>query len=1121
MKNLTINQDFNKSLRKFLLTMKISVILIFSALLSYGVDSYSQNKKFTLDMEQTTVGEVIREIESQSEFIFFYQDQSINLQAPVTIYGEDLTVEEVMDQLFATTGNTYLVKDRQVIIGKAEANKKELENVITSPPAEQQQKKKISGTVKDENGVTLPSVAVMVKGTTIGVITNLDGNYTIEVPLDAKTLVFSFVGMIPQEVAIGDRVKIDAVMEEDNLGLEEVVAIGYGTVKRKDLTGAVTSVKSGDITVSPTNDVMEALQGKVSGMDIIKTSGQIGSDVDILLRGTRSIHGENSPLFIIDGIPGSYNQINPGDIESIDILKDASATAIYGSTGANGVVIITTKRGTEGKTKVNLDAYYGVSGTPEFLHGMTGDEWTTYQQEAYKYKIGSYAVDMSSIFNDPTMLEYYKNDQWIDWVEEAIGNTSTTQKYSLSVTGGTEKTMVYSGVTYTKEEGLLSNENRDRYSLRLNVDQEINTWAKTGFTTNIRYADMNQGVKNTFTKALSAFPLGEVYDNNGNIIHEYANSQYSPLSDLIKDQFVYNTKSIYANAIAFLEIMPVKGLSVRSLINGSLSNSRLGQYWGKECNANRPTYAGSPHAAVTNNASYSYTWDNIASYKKTIANDHDLGATFVTSWSKSIDESTLASGSGQELDSWSFYRLNTATSLHNESNYNQTQKMSYALRLNYSYKGKYLFTFSNRWDGVSWLSEGHKWDFFPAGAVAWRISEEGFMKSASDWLNNLKLRVGYGVTGNAGGVGAYSTQTNAYAYTGYGVSVNGKIASFTQYTGTYGNRGLGWEKSHNLNVGLDFALFNGRIDGAVEYFDTQTKGLLFKRTMPITSGATGWGAPLSGWENIASTCNYGIELTVNSVNVKTKDFKWNSSLSFTWGKEYIVDLPSGDLKSESLFEGYAIHSIYGYKYAGIWGTDATNEELETYGVRPGWVKIETVEEDGDSGEHKYSEDDRQILGHKNPNVIAGLNNTFTYKDFDLSFFVMGRFGQTIQSDLLGWYTATQSATTNQPSGIDYWTESNQDAYYPTPGSGSDQSVLSAFTYQDGSFIKIKNITLGYTLPKNLSNRISMERCRIYATAYNPLIWVKSEKLRGTDPETNGSDSFPLYKQFVFGVNITF
>ena len=984
------------------------------------------------------------------------------------------------------------------------------------------QGKTIKGQILDETGESMIGVSVLVKGTTIGTVTDFDGNYTLEVPSGKNILEISYIGYKTKEITIGNNSLINIKMEPDTQALDEVVVIGYGTVKKRDLTGAVASMKNEDVTVAPTSNVMEALQGKIAGMDIVKSSGQVGEDVSILLRGSRSIYGSNEPLFIIDGIPGSYSQVNPSDIESVDVLKDASSTAIYGSAGANGVVIITTKRGKEGKATVNFDAYYGFSGSPNYKHGMVGDEWVNYQREAYKYKNGDYPSDMSALFGNQDYTDAYNAGKWIDWIDEASGNTATTQKYSLSVSGGSEKTKIFASTSYNREEGLLSNDNLNKYSLRLNIDQEIFSWAKMGFTSNLTYQDRNQGVRNTFTKGLSSFPLGDAYDQNGKINHEYITGQYSPLGDFIEDQYVNNTRSTYLNVSGYLELSPIKDFTFTSRINGTLSDSRQGQYWGDQCNANRPSYAGSPHAAITNKNAWNYTWENILSYNTTIAKDHNIGGSVITSWNKNQNDSSLAAASGQMVDRWSFWRLASGASQHVESDFAQTQKMSFAVRFNYSYKGKYLFTFSNRWDGVSQFSAGHKWDSFPAGAIAWRISDEPFMNVAKNWLNNLKLRVGYCITCNSGGVDAYGTTTQAYVYTGNGLTLNGQNSSFTQYTGTYGSKDLGWEKSYNWNVGLDYGILNNRVDGSIEWFKTTTKGLLFKRTLPITSGLTGWGSPLSIWQNIAETSNQGVEVTINSHNIKTKDFSWNTTLSVTWSKEKIEKLPDGDLISENLFVGHSIKSIYGYKYTGIWGTNTPQDILEAYGVKPGFIQIETLEKDGDGGVHKYSTNDRQVLGHTNPDWIVGLNNTFTYKNFDLSVFAMARYGQTINSDLLGYYTAEQSVTTNQLAGADYWTENNQGAYYPAPGTGSEQStVISALRVRDGSFIKVKNITLGYTFPVNISRKALMEKCRIYATAYNPFIYVKDKQLKGTDPETNGSDAFPTFRQFVFGVNLTF
>ena len=1097
--------------------MKLTTFLLFVMFFQVSAGVFSQNSgEIRLKAEDESINNILKLIEEQTQYTFMFNKSNIDVDRKTNINSDFKNIEDVLDELFKGTNVKYRsFNNNYVLYTDSERGQGQV-----------QQSSSVSGQVTDFSGAPLPGVTIVIKGTTIGTVTDVDGKYTLnKVPVNS-ILVFSFVGMKSTEIAFGGQTQLNVQLEEDTIGLEEVVAIGYGTMKKKDLTGSVVSMKSQDITIAPTNNVMEALQGKIAGMDIVKTSGKVGQGVDILLRGTRSIYGSNSPLFIIDGIPGSYDELNPSDIESVDVLKDASSTAIYGSAGANGVVIITTKRGKQGATTVNFDAYYGFSGTPNFFHGMTGDEWTTYQKEAYKYLNGQYPADMSSILTDADKLAAYNQGKWIDWVDEAAGNVATDQKYSLSIRGGTEKTKLFTSFSYNKQEGLLRNENLDRYAFRFNVDTEIFSFAKAGITSNLTYSIQNNGVKNTFTKALSSFPLGDAYDANGNINYEFATNEYTPLGDFIPNQFVNNNRSAYINTNAYVELTPIEGLSLKSVISTTLTNSRLGQYWGAEANANRPSYAGTPHAEIDNSYGYGYTWDNIINYTKTIAQDHSLSVTIVSEWNKSQDDGNTAGGSGQNLDSWSFYRLMSATSPNAESHYSQTQRMSYAARLNYSYKGKYLLTVSNRYDGVSWLSTGHKWDNFPAAAIGWRISEENFMQNTKNWLNNLKLRASYGVTGNSGGIGAYGTTTTPYAYSAWGVTVNGQIVPFTQYTGTYGNPSLGWEKSYSFNLGLDFAIVNSRISGTIDWFNTKTKGLLFKRQMPITSGVTGWGAPLVSWENIAETSNEGLEFSLNTQNIKTKSFSWNSSLSVTWGKEKIVSLPSGDLISSSLFVGSPIRSMYDYKYDGIWSSSTSAETLAAYGVKPGWVKIQTVpqvDENGvsDEGVHKYSQDDKQILGHENPDYIVGFNNTLNYKNFDLTIFAMARYGQTIKSDLLGWYTAKSGDSNNQIAGADYWTESNQNAYYPIPGSGSEQSVMSALQYRDGSFIKVKNITLGYTLPKRLVRTPYLDKCRFYATAYNPFLYVKDKQLRGTDPETNGSDNFPLYKQYVFGVNITF
>lgn len=994
------------------------------------------------------------------------------------------------------------------------------------------QAKTIRGTVVDEKtGETLIGVSIFVKGTSVGSITDMNGSFSLNVPSGKNVLVLSYVGYKSQSVAIGNNRELNIKMESVAQDLDEVVVIGYGTMKKRDLTGAIASVKSADITISPTSNPMEALQGKVAGLDIVKSSGQAGADVNIQLRGTRSIYGDNTPLFIIDGIAGSYNQLNPSDIESIEVLKDASSTAIYGSAGANGVVIITTKKGKQGKATVNLDAYAGISGFAEYPSGMTGDEYMNLKKEAYRGSHGTYPEFVSSIFSDPQVQKAYENGQWIDFVDEVIGKSSINQNYNLSVNGGTDKTQIFASLNYNDEKGLLKGDDRLRYGLRLNVDQTLSSWAKAGINTNITYTNQNKRNQSIFVNALTFIPLGEAYDENGGINSEYISGEQNPMSDEISGQYVNNTRGTNVTANGYLELTPLKGFSFKSVLGTAVDNSRTGLFFGPLSIANITAGYNKPLASIANNASYGYKWENILNYNFNIAKDHSFALTGVTSWSHNQNEYSYGVAQGQQLTSQSFWKLSAGTQKQSvDSDFKQTQSMSYATRVNYNYKGRYMITLSNRWDGVSHLAVGNKWDSFPAAAFAWRLSDEPFMVKSQEWLSNLKLRVGYGITGNSGGMGAYSSNTAVYTFP-IPVVFGNTAYPVVQFSAPYGNPSIGWEKSYNTNIGVDAGFLNGRINMTVDIFNTNTKGLLFKRTLPITAGVTMWGSPINTWQNIGETNNKGFEVMLNTQNIVKKDFTWSSVVTFTANKEKIVTLPDGDILAEALFKGKPVRAFYNYKYLGIW-SEAELDEAKLYGCVPGDIKLATnpiITKDAsgndvsDNGIHKYSEKDKVYLGSKNPDWYLGFQNNFTFRGFDASIFVMARYGQMLQNDLITRYNPTTS-TDNSPSGIDYWTPENQGAYLPRPGIHSSTSQYygwGSLAYRDGSFIKVKNITLGYTLPKSLLNTAHLEKIRVYATAYNPFIFASDKQMKGQDPERNGSDNFPLTKEFVFGVNVTF
>ncbi|RZK41202.1 MAG: TonB-dependent receptor [Pedobacter sp.] len=986
--------------------------------------------------------------------------------------------------------------------------------------ATQAQEKKITGKVTDGGTKqAMPGVTIAVKGKSQKAMSNASGDYTISADPTKDVLVFTFTGYKEQSLSVGGKDVVDISLLEDLMGLDDVIIIGYGKVKKRDLTGSVVSIREDDINANPVNNVMESLQGKIPGMDINRLSGAVGVDAEVLLRGSRSIYGDNAPLYIVDGIQSNYSQINPSDIAAIDILKDASSTAIYGSAGANGVVIITTKSGKEGRSSVNFESFYGFSGQPHYFHSMRGDEYINYRRELFRTVNGNYPQDISNIFTNVNVLNAYNENRWIDWIDEIVNKSATQEKYNVSFSTGIKKTKVYSSFIYTKESGLLNNENQTRGGFRLNLDHELISWAKIGTNFNVNYTVRNARHNGIFTKALPAFPLGTPRDENGNINLNFIEGEVTPLGDEMPDQYADNTRSVFGVLNSYLDITPLAGLTIRSNIGLSFDNRRQGKYFGRQSTAGIPNTYARPLATLDNYFGYGYIWENTITYNKTIARDHDFTFTGISSLADSRFDRNNSLGQGQDLDYYLFYNIGNGTQKTGiGSAYQQKQRLSFASRLNYSFKGKYLLSLTNRWDGVSHLSEGNKWAMFPSAAAAWRVSDENFMYKFKNVVNEMKIRAGYGVTGNAGGMDAYSSKTQAITY--QAVSLDGALVPNIQYVGFFSNPNISWEKSYNLNVGVDLSFLKNRIDLSVDYYNTDTKGLLFKRTLPVTSAITAWASPLQTWQNIGETNNRGVEIALTTRNFQKSAFTWNSTFAFTRNREKIVYLPDGDIIAERLFQGHPVRVHYDYKYQGIWSV-AEEAEAARYGAKPGYVKVATnprmVNGVSDEGVHPYVDSDRQVIGNQAPKWLLGVNNNFRYKNFDLGVFTMMRWGATIQSKLIGWYNTNDDG---QPEGIDYWTPENQGAYFPRPGIASTTGI-SSLMYVDGSFIKLKTLTLGYTLSDKAMKSIRAKQARVYATAYNPFVFTREKSLRGTDPETNGSDTFPLYTSFVLGLNFTF
>lgn len=1002
----------------------------------------------------------------------------------------------------------------------------------------------VTGQVRSSGGSAIAGATVRYGGTEAS--TDESGQFSVQLT-SAGNVAFSAIGHASYSVYVAKDTVLNVVLQVGESTLEEVVVIGYGSVKRRDLTGAVASVKAEEIAMAPVANPIEALQGRVAGLDIARTDGRAVSGSSILLRGNRSLTAGNEPLYIIDGIPGSITNLNPNDIESIDILKDASSTAIYGSAGANGVFIITTKQAREGRISVNLDAYAGVNSKGRYPSALRGDAWLQYLEDSFIATNERSPSDRNELLTawslNPEQINGYIDDgKWIDWTDETL-RTGVQQNYLLSVNGGTEKTQGFFSMGYNSTKGIYRADQSDLFTVRAGATNKIGEWFKGGIVTGLTWRD-NESRPSRLNRTYSSIPVGDVYDALGNInVYPIEGlTEPSLLADDIPNTLRNNSKQLALTVNPHIDIDITNGLTFRSILGASLSNRRAGVF-----NSDRTYMMLTGSAAPVRNATYEtslaygYVWENILNYQTTLGKDHDLSATLVSSWADNQSEESFAYNEGFLYDEYLWYALQGGTVPSVGSGYRMTKRMSVASRINYGYKGRYLLTLTQRTDGVSQLAR--RWDTFLAAAGAWRISDETFMEGTKSVLSELKLRTSYGVSGNSG-INPYSTLTEVTSTGLDQINLGGGVLPVAVLTQAVGNPLLTWEKSYNFNVGLDFGLFNNRLTGAIEWYDTDTRDVLYARSLPFSSGGFTPKLPYQMTANLARMNNRGVELTLTGNNILNGNaFKWNSTLTYARNKERVrsIDLGSGvtvdDLISLGLFMNRPSNTLYGYKKLGIWQSDE-EADAAAFGLLPGDVKTqsnltrvsegvwmdytgETPVEYTADNPYSISPDDRVILGQGSPGWTAGWQNTFLYKGFDLNIFAIARWGHHIDAELLGYFNYRNI---NTSSAYDYWTPDNPTNDYPRPylnRTANHSNPILGLNVVDGSFVKIKNITLGYTLPESVGKGIKVSGCRLYATMHNPIILAKSHLLKGMDPESGAMDSFPMYRQMVFGVNVSF
>ncbi len=1001
----------------------------------------------------------------------------------------------------------------------------------------------VSGKVSDAGGNPLPGVSVTVKGTAQGAISDAAGKFSVQAANNA-TLVFSYIGYKAQEVKVGSQNNINVALEEDAAALSEVIVVGYGSQKKSQTTGAISQVSAKQITEMPITNLGQALQGRTAGVDVSQSGSKPGSTPKILIRGRRSFNAGNDPLYVVDGIPLSagYEDMNPSDIQSIEVLKDATATAIYGARGANGVVLVTTKRGAvKGKTVVTFDTYGGVSKPLDKIQLFNGAEFAEYVREAYRatnnYKdangnpvptgVADAAADakVAVLGGDPAVaagLAAGRNTNY----QDLILKNGIMQNHSLGVQGGNDKTQFYISGGFFQDKGISTGLDYTRMSLRANIDHNINSWLKVGLSSYTMYSIRNGENLNPYQFTIQQNPLGRPYDDNGNMIFSPTNDALltNPLAEIVPGAQVDNTKKYRIFNSIYTEFKIIDGLKYRINFGPDFTLARWGRFIGAATNARK---YGDPQASTRNDFGFNWTLENVVTYNKTFAQKHNLGVTLLQSIQRDNFERYTADVQAVPAETQQFYNLGNAGSvLGVGSALTQWTINSYMARINYDFNDKYLLTATMRRDGSSRFGENTKYGNFPGIALGWNISNEAFLKQIP-WLDLLKLRAGWGKVGNQG-VAPYQTQgllsRTAYAW--------GNTAAYGYRPNTIGNPDLKWETSATANIGLDFSFLRGKIQGSLELYETNTTDLLLSDQLP---GSIGFSAVT---RNVGQTRNKGIELGFTTVNVNTPSgFKWTTDFTFTKNKEEIVSLYNGkvDDLGNRWFIGQPLNSYYDYKKVGIWQLNEKEEAAKFYpgdkanplGAGVGQVKVQDTNGDG-----AITAADRVLLGSDIPNFSAGFTTRFTYKGFDLSAFLFGRFGNMIVS---GFHQNNNAlAGRYQQIKVDYWTPNNPTNEFPRPFSTQEfPQYNTTLIYFDGTFIKLRNVNFGYTFPQSVAKKLGMESLRLFSSIQQPKIWSEyRSKYNGIDPEatitssgtgtTNvGSGVTPATSVTTVGLNIRF
>ncbi|MCD8297196.1 MAG: TonB-dependent receptor [Prevotella sp.] len=1052
----------------------------------------------------------------------------------------------------------------------------------------------ITGNVKDASGEPMIGVTVMVDDK-VGAITDFDGNFSINDVSHSSKLKISYIGYKDQTVAVGNKTVFNIVLEEDNQSLNEVVVVGYGTMKKTDLTGSVSSVNTDQLNAKGAPNVLENLQGSVPGVSITKSTGRTNGGYDIEIRGKSSINSDVTPMYVVDGIIMSdIDWLNPQDIERIDVLKDASSTAIYGSRATAGVVMVTTKSGTTvdkkaTKPSISYDGYYGISNVtrmPDLCDGqqfynyrflrfltngsqstLNGQTVTTMGQTDFK-QMGLYNTSKDE-YRMKSMLESGDTYDWPGMVTQ----NGKQQNHYLAVSGSTDALNYHVGLGYSSDEGVYKGDSEEKFNFKGSLDATINKYISAGFSVNLAkvgnsYAN-DDGIKNAYRMA----PYSVPYDSEGNLNQRPGN--YAALGSDSSNQFtddqnplilLQNAKerkdTYRAISNIYLQINPYKGITFKTTFSPDFTYYRDGSYTGTlDESANN-------EAMKTEKTNFSYKWDNVLTWDQMFGENHHLNimglysVEYAKSEQQKLDYTSVLDGTYW----WNMSTGDYAAGSNSANSYSESSLMSYALRGNYTLMGRYMLTATIRWDGSSKFTKDYRWGSFPSVALAWRLSEEPFMAKTKKWLSNAKVRLSYGVTGNNAGIGNYDTQQTVSSALYYPFGS-------TYYTGFYPSgvvdASLQWEKSHEYNVGIDFGFLNERIRGSVDWYQKTSKDLLYSVNLPLESG----GGTVT--TNIGSVRNTGIEVSLTTENIATKDWHWTTTFTFAHNKNTVREINgTGNYYSGSptgnLIIGRPYNNLYGYEWKGIVNdkmmTVPDNEIAKAMGFTPGsqvksadyyytcygWYEGSPIIVDR-NGDGKFTDDDKKIY-NSDPAWTGSITSNLTWKDWDFSFSIYAKQNFKVESSFMaqylnygyrGWQVLSvdyyiPAGTLIDCDGVNddgtyinpVYQETTHYGSYPFPSyqiataSVTDQywdghNGVAADSYVNASFVKVKNITLGYTFPSKWMKKIGCNKLRIYCTVTNPFVFTK---YKGFDPEWADAatkNDGPSTITWQFGANIKF